>query len=186
MFIIDKHLDHKIMKWPLLGIIAVICLQLVFVAFNALDRSREPVLAVKSVVTGTNAVAGPFGESIDTEDISIATGNRTASRTGKAYASVSNRLRNIEPNYVADKRPAAALYIKTARVNPELVAMERPFESTVVTYPGYPQAIRPVAEADYQMTARIASAESRSFASKTFSVIKKPYKWLKALGSKLD
>jgi len=66
------------------------------------------------------------------------------------------------------------------------VAMHRPFENTTITY-NVP-AIRPIESdndrpAPYQPAAR--TSENRSFVSKSAAVFKKPYDWLKALGSKL-
>jgi hypothetical protein len=189
VFIIDKHPIIKIMKWPLLGILAVVCLQLGFGAYNAIERSLEPVFTIRSIVNDTNMVADSFDDSIYTDTFYTAARRTISGRNNVERSTIAAAIEtrsDISPLYAAEKGRVALPNFKASKMRRQLVAMERPLESTVITYASYSQPVRAGWEPENDQVTRAAFTQSRSFASKSFSVIKKPYKWLKALGSKLD
>lgn len=171
------------MKWPLLGIIVVLCLQLGFTAFNSHDRPIESLIAVNELTRGTNPVADL------NEDLTVThSPKHFLTREKIVLASTWRRKALIvEPAYVSGKRNLNTADSAKFRRMSRYVAMQRPFESTVITYP---RVIGAVSESDnYPITPQtgfVVTQEKRSFISKTASILKKPYTWLKALGSKIN
>ena len=188
VFITDKQpMRSRDMKLPLLGIIAVVCLQLGFTAFNAIDRPIESLVAVNAVTSGTN----PLAPTLDLRDVMFGVSDRVnstkRSHAGDTITSVSTWRRNPQNG------ESSSVYVKknndTQKLKgmPQLVAMQKPFESTVITYPR--AMLATTASDNYRITTasvRTPALEKRSFVSKTASVLKKPYTWLKALGSRLN
>jgi hypothetical protein len=167
------------MKWPILGIITVVFLQLGFTAFNAVNRPMASLITVNALTTGTNPVAvtlenwlasdrDPFAKYPETEEA----------------ASPRINTRETETAFIAEKRSLNVPAGEKGEARSQLVAMNRPFETITITYPKPP---RPGGESDYQTASYVAtSTENRSFVAKSVAVIKRPYKWLKTLGSKFD
>ncbi|MBK8465496.1 MAG: hypothetical protein IPL32_06660 [Chloracidobacterium sp.] len=175
------------MKLPLLGIIAVVCLQLGFTALNAIDRPIESLVAVNAVTKGTN----PLAATLDPTDAMFAvskpirSGRRwNSGDTITSAASWRRETQNTQSSYVQVKKNSSA---KTLRRMSQLVAEHKPFESTVITYPRVMLATND--SDNFRITTasvKPSAPEKRSFASKTGSILKKPYTWIKALGSKLN
>ena len=158
---------------------------MLFTAFNTIDRSAATLFAVDEPTRGTNSVAIIPDESRDMRLLNALTPTftkryvtsqvafRKTTRDGGSITTVSTRV----GGYATTRRP---------RSMQDLVAMQRPIESTIITYPQFIRASVSEPE-NYPMPTRpIAVNEKRSFLSKTASVIKKPYTWIKALGSKLN
>lgn len=175
------------MKLPLIGIIIVICLQVGYTALNAIDRPIETLVAVNAVTKGTNPVA----KTLDPTDAIFAVSERARStkrwNSGNKIPSAASWLRDSQisqSSYVQVKKKSSS---KNLRRMSQLVAEYKPFESTVITYP---RVMLAVSDSDnFKITAasvKPAESEKRSFASKTASILKKPYKWIKSLGAKLN
>jgi len=174
------------MKLPLLGIIAVVCLQLGFTALNAIDRPIESLVAIKAVTTGTNPVAATFEPATDLiSGVSEQVKATRRSSSGDVVTSAAifrQNPQNVQPSFVHIKKNTNS---RKLRDKSQLSAGYEPFRSTLITYP---RVIRAENDSDnYRITTaavRAAAPEKKSFASKTVSILKKPYKWIKALGSK--
>ena len=166
------------MKWPLSGIIAIVCLQLMFTAYNAVDRPIESLVAVNAITGGTNPDLGDLNAADDAylstdrphrADIISALNRRSSVRSAEAFLT-----RRVVKVSVPESR----------LVKPQLVAMPKPFESIVITYPRSSKSRgEPENHAFLNKTAVLS--DRRSLASKSVSIIKKPFDWVKALSSKL-
>ena len=176
MFIIDKHpreVQSNNMKLPLLGIMLVVLVQLGFTAYNAVDRPLESLIAVSAITRSTSPLAPD-------DDLSAYDGS------GRAYRAVAfSNKRRVEAAqeatyYVPRKNAFARRMLNTE------VAMQRPFENTTITYnipPGRGSESDNDHPASYQPAFR--TPENRSFVARSAAVVRKPYDWLKTLGSKL-
>ncbi|MFN0277457.1 MAG: hypothetical protein ACKVRN_02530 [Pyrinomonadaceae bacterium] len=173
------------MKWPLLlGIISVILLQSSFTAYNALYRPFESLFTVNELTRGTNPIVNEM-DKFDAWNAGAYT-ERFANRNRENSVFTSTNVRNrVRPTVVArpvfvkaDSKPPATKRISAM----QLVAMQKPFESVTITYQ---QPMRTGREVEDYSVQSVRFSENRSFFSKSVSVIKKPLKWVKALGSKL-
>lgn len=169
------------MKLPLLGIIVVVCIQLGFTAFNAINRPIESLVVVNAINLGANPVIGLFDDLTNDDSSGVGSAGNTAASTRR------RSIRSIELTYVPPKRVVNSDNGNRFTRMSQYVAMQRPFESTVITYP---RVIMTSTESDnFSLTTPIvplAALEKRSFVSKTASVLKKPFTWIKALGAKLN
>jgi hypothetical protein len=170
------------MKLPILGIVTIVFLQLGFTAYNAMDRPLASLYTVQRVPTGSDPLAVLPDESDGALD---------------SYAVVRSGLRDRSVNFSpADvrRRPRPAekavmfrntvIRIPPARsLMPQLVAMQKPWDSAAIKQS---QPMRSGGESENFPLPVDRSSEKRSFASKSASVLKKPYDWIKALGSKLN
>ena len=172
------------MKKMVFGVIAVFFMQAGFIAFTSLDRRTDEESKATPVISDP---------SIDSRDL---------------IAEIEPAYTEEAPRVVNAAMPARTIYspdrkdaISTARRDPSprrvlgTTAVVTKFEPNVI----YIQAasVRPQAEqppvipAKFDKTERQAfSADAkqpkkRSFFSKSLSVIKTPYRWLKSVGSKI-
>jgi hypothetical protein len=166
------------MKLPIFGIVIMVFLQLGFTAYNAVDRPMESLVAIGPITKGTNPVAlnGLDEDSFYFSDID------RSYPTHRNITPLSNRHSEtaIEPTLTFRKSGSAAA--KSAINSSRLVAMQRPFEPITITYN---REATPGGESENYQTASMRTTEGRSFASRSVGVIRKPYDWLKMLGSKL-
>lgn len=174
------------MKLPLLGIIIIIFLQLGFTAYNSLDRSIGSLYVVNSPAAGTYSVASLPEDFISDFD---------------RYNDVRPRLRQADDGDVVSapvlrkkrqQHMSGAVFTNTVikipatKFSPEmlhLIAMQKRIESENAK-PLPPT--RPVGHAEVVAVRADRQSGKRSFFSRSASVIKKPYDWVKALGSKLQ
>ena len=166
------------MKLPILGILIVIFLQLGFTAYNTLDRPIESLVAVSAVATGTIPIASLYN-SPDDESF------RSTDRIENSISALNlrNNKRSSEATFISSKKQVPAS--RTANIVPRFVAAQKPFESVTISY-SKPKATTDRSDSD-RYTARLGSKpENRSFAAKSVSVMKKPYDWIKALGSRIN
>lgn len=168
------------MKWPLLGIITIILLQSFFTAYNALNRPIESLIAVNEITNGSNPIANVL-DQYDASNASTSQSfkNRNKDHSGFSFVNVRNHVRPtvaVSSVYTKSRKSYS-----TKRIS-ALVAMQKPFEAVTITYP---QPTRTGRETEDYSVQAVRFAENRSFLSKSASVIKKPFKWVKALGSKL-
>ena len=175
------------MKLPLLGIFAVVCLQLGYTAYNAIDRPIESLVAVNAVTNGTTPLAATLESTDAISAVSEQQSSKRRWNSGDMITSAASFRRNtqdVQSSYVHAKKKTSG---KNLRRMSQLVAEYKPLQSTVITYP---RVMLAVSDSDnFKITtASVTPAESkkRSFASKTASILKKPYKWIKALGTKFN
>lgn len=171
------------MKLPLLGIITIVALQLGFTAYNAMDRPLSSLYAVKVIANSVEPLAVLPSES-DSDTYAVASAdvrNLRVRDVNFAFAGLHRRPRFVEQkvifrNIVIKIPPAKSLM-------PQLVAMQRPWDSAM---PKQPQPTRSGGESENFPVSSVRSSEKRSFVSRSVSVLKKPYDWVKALGSKFN
>lgn len=159
------------MKWPILGILIVFCLQLAFTAYVSIDRESETMVAVNEVTGGTDNIVNAPEIYSEAEFVVSAPKRQKHVRFDEAILVSSKNVAKI---------PAA----KAANSFKQSVASQKPFESITITYS---RVVSPASEPiNFQSSSRaIPQLDKRSFVSKSVSVLKKPYGWLKALGSRV-
>ena len=168
------------MKGPILGIIAVFCLQLGFTLYTTIDREIGEMVAVGAVTDGTTLLADA-DQDYDLPETFIS-------------APASQRpVLNSRPTFVSAKRPEKLPASRSVTFEPVLIAYQKypeikfKTENPRITPPVVSEAKTFQASAEVRTaTATRATREKRSFFSKSVAVIRKPYDWLKAVGSRLD
>ena len=160
------------MKKLILGIVAVVCAQIMFQVFLAVDRS-DTVYRAK---IATGLLVGPLNGSGVT-DPAVLPENVELARMDERSVTARNRPQQprIEPQTRMARR-----------------AVERRFDqSSVIAMAEAPSRLDMLAvQSDDQYTVNALTRENtrsgnKSFFAKALPVIKKPYGWLKAVGSKL-
>jgi hypothetical protein len=170
-----------------LGIIIVFCLQLGYVAYTAINSPIETWVAVNEVTSGTNPIADPISDPVEflNEDADLepngVNSEKIASTPERRKSKRSAGATLVSSKEVV-KIPAARIVNRV----PQFVALRKPSETTLRTE--YPRVILYDRESEnYQLSAKtVQRSKKRSFISKSFSVLKKPYDLLKALGSRLN
>ncbi len=163
------------MKKPIFGIIAVFCAQLTFIGYNYLERpidtaSVSPVTALSQGL----AVIEPERDTVfvvrsDAPPVTVRVNRKTV-----AEPAFTTAKKTIKP-------PPRNLVDRT----PGLIAFQRPIVITYRTeYPNTSTAGRESDDRGYTASAKPYN-EKKSLVSKALPRLKKPYDWLKAIGSKL-
>lgn len=157
------------MRKLLFGMIAVCCIQAAFLFYNSTENGQ-------SVISVYSVAADP---QFQTQDEIISTWPRAEIAKTKVQAVTTkksgNLLRSESASVPAVYRRQSSTRAEKANSKP-LPAKRRSSDAVFAS-----NLIR------YDDSLRIEKPKiKRSFASKTFSVVKKPYDWLKALGSKLN
>ena len=177
------------MKRLVLGILIVFCVQVGFIAYTAVDRQFGTLAAVNEVTVGTNPIA-------DLSDIPNAIfllnadaeqgGNNKNEEITVSYAEKTRGRRPSGAILASHKRVVRPAVTRAVNRLASFVAIQKPLEpGLVIEYPA-PAISNHRESENYQVSVRdVPRSEKKSFAAKSFSVIKKPYDWLKALGSKI-
>ena len=180
------------MKGWVLGIVGVFCLQLGFIAFTAIDRPFGTLIAVNEITVGTNPVASTLDIPNDAEFLDSQTDQGISEVLGDVLTVSSSPRRNRRTAGIPGR--SSKKFVKTP--------ISRPvnFDSVIIAVRKHPEI---KFKTEYPRAAAIERAlrnnqpsaqtipppypqpEKKSFASKSLSVLKKPYDWLKALGAKL-
>ena len=158
------------MRKLVFGIFAVGCLQAAFLFYNSADIEDASM----------RVASGAANPQFQVNDPILSTWPRTevvsTSSQVKAIPTTIKQSKATVPVYqrAVDRRPSVVV---TKTLNEKRLPAKTPssdvvFASNVI---GYDDSLR-----------IDKSKNKRSFASKSFSVIKKPYDWLKALGSKFN
>ena len=173
------------MKLPLLGIITIVVLQLSYTAYNALDRPLASLYPVRHIAIGAEPLAVLADESeTNLESYGVVRADVRQMNGRDVHFSRAGLRRQPEP------APQKVIFRNTVIMVPyakplttQMVATERSRDTTV---PKQPLPMRSGGEAkSFALSAR-QSSEKRSFASKSVAVLKKPYDWIKTLGSRLN
>ena len=173
------------MKLPLLGIVAIVVLQLGYTAYNALDRPLSSLYAVNRVASGNDALAVlPDEPDVAVDSFAI---SRSDARNRKdrivRFSTAELRERSNPAAQAAVFRNTVIRIPAAKPLMPQLVAMQKPWDSAE---PKHPQPMRSGGESENFAVSADRSSPKRSFFSKSASVLKKPYDWIKTLGSKLN
>ena len=173
------------MKWWILGIIGVFCLQLGFIEYTAIDRRFETLVAVNEVTSDSDSTANA-PTILNGDEFLNLDADQDSSGANIEEIAVSTPYRR------KSRRPAAVVY-RTKAVKarsaiavksvPQFVALLKPTEITIRTE--HPIAIAGASENKPLLAQSVPRSQKRSFISKSVSVLKKPYDWLKAIGSRL-
>jgi hypothetical protein len=166
-----------IMRNLIIGIVSILCLQISYQVFLAVDRTSENYNAMSPVdtieVEGrelaslTDPVPAPYSV---VPVRSVPTSRRVAAEP------VKRALPDQRSNVMAVKRP------RPKSVNVETIDHFAVKTAYARDLPQAPNArIRP----SEVVSTHVEPKENRSFFAKALPVIKKPYDWMKAIGSKL-
>lgn len=172
------------MKLTILGVIAVFLAQAGVIAFTALNRQSNAVIAANGVSASSEPIENaPF---IITDPDASAIGSKPAPGTI-----------NTEVAKASFKRPRVKLSADTRLMTePTVARLARRttayFKPQIIVSRNSPRTLHPQViltgfdsnevQASSQPVRRM---EKRSFLSKSVSVIKKPYDWLRSISSKL-
>ncbi len=174
------------MKWSVAGVIAVLLVQAGFIAYTSLERQSDQIVAANGITLGDDGSSDMIAENeLDSLFAGPTVYDDMASDTDNTVRITDRRTntRSVEPPFPAAKK-AKNYYEETTAT----------FKNVVIVVPKYsPPKPIPVVQPDpepgtkeYQAyTKQYPRPVKRSFASKTVSVLKKPYDWVKALGSRL-
>lgn len=171
------------MKKLILGIIAVFCLQVGFIVYNAPDTVGDMVSKTADYpVEPLNNATEPL-ELVDTLPDESDTVLTARSDNPDAFRPVIAQHRGVSTQF--------------ERRSVKVVAKAPIFRSTVITIPPqkpvefsfkneYAALATPVSSENYDVAVvETRRQEKRSLVSKALPIIKKPYDWLKAVGSKI-
>lgn len=177
------------MKHPLLGMIAVFCLQVGFIAYTALDHLNETMAALNDVTVESESAATIaalsnvneyFGRNTNQDPKGIKSEMLTVSKLDE------QKSRNqADVTLTSFKRSAGGPVLNPSNSATQLIATQKPRETRIRTE--YPRSNSGVDASKNHTVSTIAipKPEKRSIVSKTVSVIKKPFDWLKAVASRL-
>lgn len=162
---------------PILGILAVFFAQLAFVGYIYLEQPLDTA-SISPI-----AILGPPLSIFDSEPDTVV----LKRSSGPASAIPVNRKAAAEPVVIAAKRSIRQPSRNSGYQIDHLVAFQKP---VVITYrTEYPAAASSVSREsdgrDFTASPKLPSNEKKSLLSKALPVIKKPYDWLKAIGSKM-
>ena len=166
------------MKLTILGILAVLCLQFGFIVYSAIERQMDTLVALNEIPTASvaNADVPETWDSLDVLD---------TDREIKSDVVAASEKRVIR----RPSGPRRANKIMAAPVNFEPVVVAYQKLPAVEFGTEHPQNLPTSSEpASNQPHAEVVPQpeKKRSFLSKSAAVLKKPYDWLKAVGSRLN
>lgn len=164
-------------------------MQLGFTAYNAIDRPIESLFAVNEITSGTNPIAGVLNNSNGVESFDVDAEKTFHDLHSKEIIiSTLNRrksIRSAEPILISGKKVVKVTAVGAVNNLSQFVAFQKPLESTIIKYP---RAMLAGSESEnYQSSVRaVPKSEKKSFVSKSVSVLKKPYDWLKVIASRIN
>lgn len=161
------------MKFPSLGIIIVLCLQLGFTAYNAVDRPIESLIAVNAISNEVNEIAR-LPTEIDDID--------------QPHNKINEQVKDpvIQISFESSKKSRRRTSSFSSIRFPQYEILNKPFRSTVITYPSVIRTVEEKSGGAYPTGPIAERKRTRSFASRSIAVVKKPYEWIKILGTKFN
>ncbi len=161
------------MKNSVLGIIAIFCAQLAFIGYSYLGQPIDTA-SVSPVGTFTQ-LSAVFEREPDSVVGVRSRGHATIPVSRKAVTA---------PTFITAKKTIKLPSRNAIDRTNGLVALQRPIVITYRTeYPSTSAASRESDDRGYTASAKPYD-EKKSLVSKALPVLKKPYDWLKAIGSK--
>ncbi|MEP6947084.1 MAG: hypothetical protein ABJA02_14280 [Acidobacteriota bacterium] len=173
------------MKWSVLGVLAVFLAQAGVIAYTAIDRESNAFVAANSVsavhqaflnstfpltAPDPSAIAVPrVAQEIDTDDSAVATVERR------------KRVQTADRQFAVAAKGPRAVRASNALFKPRIITVDNSprIEHPRLVLTGFASNEIPAA------AQTVRHIEKRSILSKSVSIIKKPYDWLKAVGSSL-
>ena len=162
------------MRKLILGIVAVLCVQIMFQTFMAVDRSD----ADRRAMIASGPLVGPIADAGDaTADIAEPTEHNEVAPMYADSRTVSRRLgsKNIRP------RQAPGSRVLPGTLDPVTI--------TAASAPKPPapgsNALQTSSNVVHLVTRDAPKFQKRSLIARALPVIKKPYDWLKAVASRL-
>jgi hypothetical protein len=200
MFVSDKHHQGAVrMKRIILAISGIFWLQLAFIGYNMGDPTAEQsfvrVDAEASEVLTASAIDSPFADQTDPIDLdTVYPDDETAEDLTSAFARPTRAVAAQPRREIARRlrRPARNTFVEsTQAIRPVTIAYNtyQPVAFRVQPEPRrirteYPQRVDITTErSEVRASAKMPSSKKKGFFAKSFNVIKKPYDWLKAVGS---
>lgn len=175
------------MKGPILGIAAVFILQLGVIGYGTASRFFDAPVEIGSVATSSQPLPhisdADFVEFEPDATVNPAAQEYEVFRT--SYARTS-RIRSAVAK-------TSGIRTFDTQFKPVTINVPKPSSYTFAAYePSQPRTEFPLTQASdrepvtYETSAKTTSIRrKKSFLAKSFSVIKKPYDWMKIVGSKL-
>jgi len=172
------------MKRIILGIFTVFALQLGFIVYSAMDRPMDGLAAVNALPTTQLAIAD-IPDTQGALDLFDTSPDRNA--TGEIVAA-STTAPNRRPSGLrrSRNRTTANPDSRTVDFEPVVIAYQK--HPAIKFRTEYPQtAAPPSVPANHQLSAKAVARpeKKKSFLAKSAAVLKKPYDWLKAIGSRI-
>ena len=182
------------MRKLILGIIALVCLDIGFVAYTSADLQadlavkKSPVPAPADVSIDSTAAPGPSaaGNTIDPSDVAaVKAESDDISNIRKSGRSSTERRMPV-----VKARPRMKERVLTARNQPLFtpIVFYVPRHSAVASKRTVAikdtRDLKPAVEK--QFTRYTPKTENRSLVARVWPVIKKPYEWIKVIGSKFN
>ena len=177
------------MKRLFLGIVFVFCIELGFVAYTAIDQQSQQSVGVSEITGVTTppadltSTADPVG-SLQRDSVR---GSERNQKKEVAYSNVDRHLlnRRADRSLISRKIVARSSTAKVVNVRPQSFALQKQSETTLTTANPSPLPLNRESKNFKTMARDVSRSKNKSFLSKTVSVVKKPYDWLKAIGSRL-
>ncbi len=175
------------MKRLFLGIVFVFCIELGFVAYTAIDQQSQQSVGVSEITGVTTppadltSTADPVG-SLQRDSVR---GSERNQKKEVAYSNVGRRLlnRRADRSLISRKIVARSSTAKVVNVRPQPFALQKQSETKLAT--ANPLPLNRESKNFKTMARDVPRSKNKSFLSKSVAVIKKPYDWLKAIGSRL-
>lgn len=177
------------MKGPILGILAIFLLQLGFISYTRVTSIFESAAEIEPI----SAAETPFPEY---SDLDVVDADRNQVNIRYSAQTVGIRERHSATSRSSPRTPPAIRTFETD-LAPISIRVPRPSPYVFVSYEKppapdrrteYPSAVARTGSRGEVETIRVNTVERkkrRSFTSKTLAVIRKPFDWMKAIGSKL-
>lgn len=176
------------MKKFILGILLVFCVQLAFVAYNSTSRD---IVAVNKLAGEVNSSRDPLSYAIansqaDPEAASI--GEESPRLTPDFIGTQARKTRSSAPSIVSrrgvdNKNPIKAKHRPSPRRELRVLASHKAVKGADKDL-AEKKPVR-LERTDLLFADEEPRRKDKSFIAKALPIIKKPYDWLKAIGSKL-
>lgn len=171
------------MKWTVAGVITVFLVQAGFIAYTSLERRSNELIAMNGIPAAAEDLPIALINEIEPEPSFAGTTNDENSDDAVRISDRRNISGSTESRYPAAKKAKNFVNTTTATFNHVVIVVPK------YSAPKQVPVISPDPEPgtkEYQAyTKQYPRPVKRSFASKTVSVLKKPYDWVKALGSRM-
>ena len=177
------------MKGWVFGIVGVFCLQAGFIALTAIDRPFETMVAVNEVTSGAHPVADTIGFADADEFTVYESEPGTDELLGESISfstPATRKVKRVRTVQRARKRFVKTPQAQPVNFEPVIIAVRKhppiKFKTEYARFEPVPRVSDPKEESVHARP--VSKPAKKSFASKSIAVLKKPYDWLKALGSK--
>lgn len=174
------------MRGPILGIIAVFMLQLGVIGYGTISRFFDASAEVAAVFTPSQPLAELSELDFDIDTAPAADTlvfNQTVDAPEVANVRTARRLTTVRPairTFETDFRPVTITVPTPSPYTFAVFEPQAPQTETLMTQASEPNGV------NHETSARsVDIRRKRGFLAKTFTVIKKPYDWMKVVGSRL-